>query len=81
MNQWIYTQNKIFLVNASLIVSLFREQNVVACYVRDRRFNLGIYKTDERASEVLDELAHWFSGYDGEMPFYGNDFTFYMPEE
>lgn len=81
MEQWIYSQNKIMLVNMSLVLSLFIEDNVIACYVRDRRFNLGLYKTNERAREVFEEIANWLRGYDGEIPFYGNDFTFYMPEE
>lgn len=79
--QWICTQNKVLLVNVDLITQIFREETVVGCYVGDRRIHLGIYRTREQTQKVFDDITKWLSGYDGEVPFYDNDYVYHMPED
>lgn len=53
MKLWIRSQSKISLINTLL---LFVDITSIYSYVDGNRLLLGVYKSNERAIEVLDEI-------------------------
>ena len=67
MDLWIRTQNKkaLIKVNELFIVEYYKDYMITDCPDRIKEdnavlgINLGIYKTKERALEVLDEIQEY----------------------
>lgn len=64
MNLWIRTQNRMRLFNISLDISILEVHDknekikhyMLGCNDYEMDYQLGIYKTKERALEVMDEI-------------------------
>ena len=85
MNLWIISQDKEYLVENPIIDIDIKKNEV---YILDRTYAkepfigiiLGVYKSKERALEVLDEIQKLLIALPRtEIPF--NDVVYQMPEE
>lgn len=64
MELWIRSQNKEKLIsNCSFLIKDWGDKCWIECIIHKERLILGIYKTKERALEVLDEIQEKISVY------------------
>ena len=56
MDLWIRSQDRMELINCSQVESIYVEDNYIKYFTRDDNYNIGKYKSEERALEVLDEI-------------------------
>ena len=57
MNLWVRSQDKRYLISVTnLYIPISRNGEDFSIYTFDTDVELGIYKTEERAIEILDEI-------------------------
>lgn len=79
MELWIRSQNKEKLIsNCSFLIKDWGDKCWIECIIHKERLILGIYKTKERALEVLDEIQDLYqNAYVGNS----NRIVYQMPKE
>lgn len=82
MGLWIRSQNKTILSKAhDLIIREDKNENNEINYFIVDTYTLGIFKTKERALEVLDEIQNFIERKDIEGNKYYEGEIYEMPEE